>query len=665
MGIAKIRINNFKSLKNIAIKIESTDDVYCLLGRNGVGKSNIIDAIKYFYDCLNAKIKSNNSYIDNVNQYSQKMEIEIIYDLKNLQRNNTNTYIEELMKEVEPYIRKKKLILRLTEYKDGSREWYPDNNNLRKYIKKLFPIYLIDTRFIQLQDWSKIWDIISELAISNIKIKETEIHSKLDNLFKEIYGDKYSRAIKRIEDIFTEENIVINTSDYTSRIKNALLTRLGGEEFLNEGNKLSYYSDGLNSLKYIKLLIRLVGLLSETGWKNPLILMDEPEIGLHPYYIQELTIGLSQSLNNRLNLILSTHSPYLINDIIKNNIRVSLNRVYINEEYTFIERIGDIVEQKEKFLITTKETECYFANAIVCIEGKSEMQVFCHPKIIKLFKGIGKIKFYQYNSDNNSMKLIHPSRSNFSIPYLTIVDMDKIIKYKDKDNTFKINSDSLVNPMFNKEIGRKEQYLYYEKGSNKYWTYNLRRYLKKTLAKSKFKQSRDMYWIEDEFFASLLKKIRIYCSEYNVLPLYTTIEGSLVNIKNVEIVIEWLESIFEIDDANNLKNILEKDLTILGSKNLRYRTTIIRLILNGKLDNLKTLEEAVKSNYIDKVTKTQIQKLNRKIGGKTEGWIINFMDYYFDKYIEHIDNEQNMKKIFKKDFQELSLVLQIFNHMIV
>ena len=53
MGISRVRIENFKTIDRM--KIDFSDiGISCLLGKNGVGKTTIIEAIAYLYkmaDC--------------------------------------------------------------------------------------------------------------------------------------------------------------------------------------------------------------------------------------------------------------------------------------------------------------------------------------------------------------------------------------------------------------------------------------------------------------------------------------------------------------------------------------------------------------------------------------------------------------------------------------
>ena len=659
MGIKQINIRNFKSLQNVSIDFDRNRyDIQCIIGKNGTGKSSILDAIDYFYKMSQNDILYNDSYTDTNNRYIQKMQIEFIYDLDMPAKLSTNDYLDSIMEELIPYIKDSKILLRLTQYKDGKIEWFPSDKNIRKTLSKLFPIYMIDTRFITLEDWSIIWSIIGELSISNIKKNDSEIDKKLDELLDEVYGKKYSKALAKIKSIFLSENITINKNNYNERFISALNTRLGGSEFLSDSKKIDYYSDGTNSLKYIKLIVQLVSFLSETGWKNPLIIIDEPEIGLHPQCIEDLVQCIYESLNPRVNLLVTTHSTNLITSLIKNQMTVGLKRVFIKSNYTKLERIKDLVNTNDIFLISNKETECYFSNAILFVEGTTEMQLFQYPRLRELFKFIRYIKFFNYDSNDASLKLIHPNNNKYNVPFIVLIDMDKILRYNCASKKFTLNPDKLVNPLYNKDICKSQKMLYYKNDGRKIATFNNYQYINKVLKTGLFEQNNSLYWLDNRLYRNLNSAINIYCKEYNILPVMTTIEGCLVNVDNYLIVKEWLDCLLEPNNINKLNTLLSFNNAI------HYKTTILRLILNGKFDNLLTLEEAKKGGLITKQFISDIKNLNQFVGKKTSGWINSFLDYYFTHYIDVIQIQNDKLDKFANDFDELKNILQFSEDMV-
>lgn len=655
MGISRIIIKNYKALKTVRYNLNRDEyQIQCLLGKNGSGKSSLLDAIEYFYSHLINTDSPIYDIIDTKNHYIQQMEIEMEFDFSELIINNSNPYFDEKLSGLDNFIVNNKMKLKLTQYKNKTIKWFPKgiDSQQRKIIGKLFPIYVVDTRFISLQNWSQLWDIISDISISKVKIKNDIFEEKLDAMLEEVYGDKYNKTIKFIKQVFDSEEVKTGNMDYRDKYKNALIMRMGGEEFLNKENNLNFYSDGLNSLKYIKLVFEIVAELSKTGWKNPLLLIDEPEIGLHPQYIDELVSCFGRNINKRISVIIATHSAHFISDMIKNEISVGINRVYLNRDYANIERIKDIIDEKQRYMINDNEIESYFASAILFVEGKSEIQFYKNKHIIGLFPEIGKIKVYNYDSDNSILKLIYPDVMNFSIPYITIVDMDKIINYSYITKKFKLKRDELVNPLYSNRVITKQKYLFYNNGDKKRSTYNQRIRIEKMLKKATYVQTTTHFWLDEPFYDFVKYNIKEYCAQYNVVPMNTTIEGAIVNVNNIEIVLEWLK----IKLAANEVKILDRLLARESLANKKYRTTIARLILNGKLDTLKNYNE--KDVNIDSAVSNAISKLKTKIGSKTGGWIGEFLDYYFNNAIMSLSTVEKRREKFLIDFNEISYVLQ-------
>lgn len=101
---------------------------------------------------------------------------------------------------------------------------------------------------------------------------------------------------------------------------------------------------------------------------------------------------------------------------------------------------------------------------------------------------------------------------------------------------------------------------------------------------SSYKYSVNKYWgtVYGDYFKKFKGLIKNYCLSYNVYPVNTTIEGTLVNSNNIELFREWLNNRHQYDQINisNLYNI---------SKNTDDVTSAFRLIVHGKYDTLKKL----------------------------------------------------------------------------
>lgn len=660
MGISTIKILNFKSIKELSIDFDKTEsDIYCMLGKNGAGKTTVIDAIRYLYKKANNPLETE-TVIDRLNIYAQKMYIEVIFDFSNLLNNNKNSYLDNILKMYEEYIIDNKLLIRMTQYKNGNIVWYPlDDVFFIRKILKIFPVFIVNTRFISLTDWSELWNTISEISVSGIKESTEMVSEKLKEVFEDAYGEKFDKSIRKIKKIFGEENIKINDKDYLIRFKNAIMTQLGGDTFLADNNSLLYYSDGMNSLKYIKLLTKLIVELSETAWKNSLIILDEPEIGLHPKYIEELADLFSANNSKKVKYLMTTHSTHFVSSVLKNGIAICFYRIYLSRGYSKLEKIQDIIHEKDKFLVNDAEAESYFSDVVIFVEGQTEIQILKHRKLVNMFPELRRITIYNTKSTDTITSIITPEFANMTVPYINILDMDKILTYNQGIFSF---TKSRLNPLYSEKIKKKEKYLVYKKYGKKYYTYNLRQRILGIINNYKFLQDSTKFWIDDKKFKYLLKLVKLYCYENNVYVMKTTIEGALVNEHNNDIILNWLNIKLHNNTFQKLCKLLDNETDCVS-----YKTTILRLILNGKLDNLQNMtykqdnQGKIQAN-VPKNVYDDVVSIKNKIGKKVDGWIIEFMDFYFDTYL--IKEKEKNLEMFEKDFPELYSILQIINNLL-
>lgn len=650
MSIIDINIKNFKCLKDINIYIGDKYELSCFLGKNGTGKSNILNAIKYFYDNM-FSYYGHSRAIDNRNIYIQNMEISITYDFSNLLSNKTlSIHLQDSINNLEPYFNdEKQMLVKMTQYKDGRLKWYPEDKKVLTSISNIFPMYHIDTRDIDLVNWEVLWNIISDISKRSSNISDEEYHEMLDQTFVKAFEGKYEKSLDIIKEVLEAENIKLDQHNYIDRYKNILTVRFGGSEFLSEGNKLDYYSDGLNSFRFLTILLKIIPKLTRTAWKEPIILIDEPEIGLHSSYIYEIVETIKENIDKSVNLFITTHSSDLICELMKNEINTNIYRTYIVDHYTLIEKMDGNIDENERHRLTINEARCYFANAIVAVEGVSDIQVFSNSKIRELFPKLRKIEFYSMNSNNVGFNFISPIKRNISIPSLLIVDMDKIIapignKHK-QPMRYRINRDSRMNPLSNKETKRKEKLLYDSLDNKKINRHDRREFIKKTLKSYRFQIKDPGFYMEDPIYSKLIANIQVYCLEYQTFPFRTTIEGALINLSNYKEVLNWLkkEKNINIDKLDEVLEIHEEDD--------RYKTTILRLISSGKYDSLH------KPDKLDVNIKGEIMYLENNFGKKTSGWIDSWINFYFDRNIDNIEDVEEKRKMFEKHFPELTFVL--------
>ncbi len=696
MSISALEISNFKSIKNLKMSFK---EINFLLGHNGAGKTNILKAINYFYNNL-TEVKIDHRFFDNNNPYSKYFEISITYDLAEMHKrfvkilHNIETkatsidesekflhdkqlkqFINRFLFYVILFCKDKEVKFTLRQYKDNRQEWRINNVfvedkseskikklhraifDFRSLIKNMFPLYYTDARHINLTNWEYIWRIISDL--SKLHVKDTfrqEMNSKL----MEILDTRYVNTTKSIDKSLKDSNIQVKDFNYNEITSLIYKMHTFGDKFRFNNNDLDYFSDGMNSFNYMGILVALTSNITSLKLKEPLIIIDEPEVGLYPKLIDEFSDKLI-SKSKQQQVIVSTHSPRLIMNVLKRKTNIGTIYHVVNErKYTTIRKIRELLESKEKYRMSEKEASYYFSRAILFVEGETELELFQNDNLVKLFPVLKQIDISLGGANDVMLELCNPQKRNTNIAYLILLDLDKILRfrYKDKNqivNRFEIKNEK-INPLSqtNTNNHKSERYLY---GVKRNQTLTRREVINSMIETNTFPFDTNWFYSEDHNFNNLKDNIRDYCINYNVFIVDNTIEGTIINRNNHAIAYDWMMNSDNIKVKNNVQAIYSYN------NNEAYKTTVLRLIHSGKYDNLEKIytQNQIKNNLTEKSDRSIYNKIYQIKKSKTSGWVSEFLNYYFKNYINNkqLDSE-GKRRIFKQHFQELHSIITFF-----
>ena len=381
--ITDIQINNYKSFSDFKLSLNSLN---IIIGSNGSGKSNFIDAIKLltsgakgeFVDAIgnrggidNIIFKRKNKFnknklLFNLNIVNFKFSLLIGQDNKNLLKYNYEVVISNSSEGVF-YINSEIINVNNSDINILFRDWPYANflnegmfskfenilskKNQTKYDKKelknnnelaisqvidesnypsSYNIYKIfnDLLFYDFIDTS-IESIIRRPQLIRPGFRLTNSGS---NLFSVLYSiqQNYSNIWEDIQ------NILLNIYPEFNKIAfppeggdGKIILRWWERSFKDFGFPPSMLSDG--TLK----LIFLITLLKAPD-PPPLICIDEPETGLHPEWIK-LVAELLAEASTRTQIIVTTHSPELVSKMNPENILVCEKE----DGATFMERLDE------------------------------------------------------------------------------------------------------------------------------------------------------------------------------------------------------------------------------------------------------------------------------------------------------------------------------------
>ena len=272
MKLRKLHIEDYKMFKDFDISFVDENDkalpIVVLAGVNGSGKTTLLEFINNAFDILSSfKFKKSNLFVEFDNYII--LNREKIGEIKKNEIENKKSRKQQYEKNpIEPRITATLL--------EDTESYYVDNM-----------IYLST----------------GEDKIENIK--EIIIQKYIDRAFE---IDKPSEALRElqdyIKDIFDGLDLTFNLSSIDYNKKEVLFKDNNGVEF--DIDKLSTGE---------KTLLSKVLYLYFKGYKDKVILIDEPELSLHPKWqnkILKIYENFATNKENNCQIIIATHSPHII-----------------------------------------------------------------------------------------------------------------------------------------------------------------------------------------------------------------------------------------------------------------------------------------------------------------------------------------------------------------
>ena len=295
MKIKNLHIKEFKGLRDISINFEKNDeplDLVVLAGSNGSGKTRILESVlRYFQYDIN--YKRNNIEAGIFYEEKEKNCIsnvrDFFYRLESFSYCETNDPLRE--KHIE--IKNKLDILPKIIY-------VPTEINFQK-MDVASTTLVQEYKFINIVNTNLIKDIPSYIATKMISAMLKNKNEKV--------GDVQKKVFNEINEIFENLSIDVEVEDISQDGRNiTLFTNSSGDEFdINE------LSSGEKQLFLRTLAIKML------NPENSIILIDEPELSLHPKWQQRI-IDVYRKIGKNNQIIIATHSPHILGSVRKENI---------------------------------------------------------------------------------------------------------------------------------------------------------------------------------------------------------------------------------------------------------------------------------------------------------------------------------------------------------
>ena len=317
MKIKNLHIEEYNGLENLDINFESEGkvlDLIVLAGINGSGKTRVLESIRYWFEMFRSKAV-------NVELFYEENEREVLESLMNSEG------LTEIEKEMQKEIEYTDCLRNIKFYNYDYRHNKTENRNYNSKIisksfekLKIFPklIYVPteinfeeikkaqtnlkkEYRFINIVDSYEIKDIPSYIATRISKVANEEENLTMGQVRKKVFAE--------INGIFEILELDVKLSEI-SKDENSMpiFTDSSGKKFgINE------LSSGEKQLFLRTLAIKML------EPENSIIMIDEPELSLHPKWQQKI-VDVYRKIGRNNQIILATHSPHILGSVEKENI---------------------------------------------------------------------------------------------------------------------------------------------------------------------------------------------------------------------------------------------------------------------------------------------------------------------------------------------------------
>ena len=295
MKIKNLHINEFKGLRDISINFEKNDkplDLVVLAGSNGSGKTRVLESIlDYFQKIVNHIENENVAGVffetDEQNCLNQGYDSNMLYLILNYYNDENN--VERGRKVVEENLKVFPKII-----------YVPTEINFQK-VEIASPMLVQEYSFLNIVDSGLIKDVPSYIATRIMEMANEKENTPM--------GEIRAAVFKEINEIFEILDLDIKISGISKNAKSIpIFTNSLGDKFdINE------LSSGEKQLFLRTLAIRML------NPENSIILIDEPELSLHPKWQQRI-VDVYRKIGKNNQIIIATHSPHILGSVRKENI---------------------------------------------------------------------------------------------------------------------------------------------------------------------------------------------------------------------------------------------------------------------------------------------------------------------------------------------------------
>ena len=326
MKIEKVHIKDIKGIKDLELSFRKDNeilDVIVLAGVNGSGKTTILESIKDFFNNKNVNYNEPEKSNVNLDIFFEDFEKKNIEEAEKYS-DNFKHGLWEFFNTLRSY----------DYYRKNSNDYYQNQIAKRFDIPPKIIYVPAENKFEEIQTYSttlsreyEFINIINSNVIKDIPSYIATRRNYLATIEEDLTMKEITnKVINEINGIFDILELDVKLKGFSKDEKTMpIFENSAGEEF-----HINDLSSGEKQLFLRTLSIKML------EPKNSIILIDEPELSLHPKWHQRI-IEVYKKIGENNQIIIATHSPHILGSVSNENIFI----LYRNENRKIEAKTGD------------------------------------------------------------------------------------------------------------------------------------------------------------------------------------------------------------------------------------------------------------------------------------------------------------------------------------
>ena len=445
---SRLEVKNFKSCQSTMLQLTPFS---ALVGLNNCGKSNCLTALQWL-------VRQARLGVDDFNEPDQ--EIQVIGELIGIEDEDLEMLSPTHRNKISPHVRDGVLRIRRSQAVPGGEttltvfdpeidDWVPNPTGIDNAVKALFPDPIrIGAMENAEEDASKaktsttIGKLLSSMLVAIQERHEDDLAPHLGAILGKLSaegGERFDELGRidesinhKIADLFPGMRIKL---DFPVPALNDLIKSGTVKVYEGEGVGRPFGSYGHGAQRAIQMaMIRHLADLKRgevVAGGATLLLVDEPELFMHPFAVEQVREALRSLSNAGYQVIFSTHSAQMVlardakNALLMTKRSGEGTKARPRLQHVVKQLVEDATHQLHHIFSLTNSAQVLFADRVVLAEGKTESRLL--PEIFRAISGrtlgqasIALVALGGVSNTKKSMDILDA----LGLPSVAIVDLD-------------------------------------------------------------------------------------------------------------------------------------------------------------------------------------------------------------------------------------------------